>query len=892
MLTESAAGRRIPPAEMETCQEAMSVAYALIVRHPDLFFPTLIGHTEQDLSNEDTDYLSVDVSHPSLTPSRVPSESSISQLVLSLTETLQGSYLSREAGVSAGVTVAAAVGCGVSDPTTHAAALADAFFSDAPTNKTWASVNGVDDSFLDSLALSGEKTCMKSEAKNFTLFGRLSAVRGLLTAASADALSALLVRPNVESKNRDWSLLTDGCLPLLCSSLENSKDSHHKFHAAAALKSALVRIKALATSGSNDELNQGTDSNQSHLSVDTLLPKNVSNRISSILWANWEDPLSQTVKEIHLSFDCLLDIEDKRDGGSVSFLLDAANALLQKEASSKGRYVPLAFVVRRLGFHKLNRIAPDILKQTINAMRDESISTAAGNLVHALSASLLSELSSAEGGVNNSGNSYMKRVGKDELVVDCGLSVESVTKWRDWWIPEITEALLSKGRERVGASVYALPNLLKQDGASVIALLDTIVRSVTGTSSSHSSAASAVVAVLKSARSLGLLSLNDVNIVNKKTTLAATRTFEFINQEPSKEPSGYTIDPSWLYAASTCKDPRARCDALELLCLDGKRASLPGSLELEILKQTIVVNLRDSNAAFRNSLVSNVTRLLGRIRTGLSKAAVISTARPWLVPSENNSMNKQSDSTRGQRCFGAHAKGVRAIDDDEAFLLLEKGRLNVSWMQCLIRTLVTSSYPGAPYERKQTSLDLLQAVAATWEVGKETTCSLPPSSEWVSSQGPHMALAERFESSPYAACLGPDVVTCLLGSVVDSWDKLRVGAFTLLTKHPAPLAGVETSEQVEAHVQWAMTLSRSPRVRESDAAALLLRLLLRKYALDGGWEIILVPNIKATPPSQNVDEKNKSARAARSAKLLGTFISGFFSLSRACPHFMAFTHQY
>lgn len=56
-----------------------------------------------------------------------------------------------------------------------------------------------------------------------------------------------------------------------------------------------------------------------------------------------------------------------------------------------------------------------------------------------------------------------------------------------------------------------------------------------------------------------------------------------------------------------------------------------------------------------------------------------------------------------------------------------------------------------------------------------------------------------------------------LGAAVDSWDKLRVSAFNLLTRHPPPLAGMETPKKLEARLRWALALLRSPRVRESDA---------------------------------------------------------------------------
>ena len=208
-----------------------------------------------------------------------------------------------------------------------------------------------------------------------------------------------------------------------------------------------------------------------------------------------------------------------------------------------------------------------------------------------------------------------------------------------------------------------------------------------------------------------------------------------------------------------------------------------------------------------------------------------------------------------------------------------------------------SAYPGAPYERKQTALDLLLAVAETFPPetslsGKRKENAAYDAERDESSD--HELVASRLEASPYATlCLGPDVVTCLLGAAVDSWDKLRVCAFRLLSKHPAPLAGIDDADAVAAHFAWALALSRSPRVRESDAAALLLRLLFRKYALDGGWTIALTPETVATPPAAGEagdDARNpKKSRRTRTAKLLGaspakknTFVkrfSGFFSVA-------------
>ena len=141
------------------------------------------------------------------------------------------------------------------------------------------------------------------------------------------------------------------------------------------------------------------------------------------------------------------------------------------------------------------------------------------------------------------------------------------------------------------------------------------------------------------------------------------------------------------------------------------------------------------------------------------------------------------------------------------------------------------------------------------------------------------------ERSPYRVCLGADVTTALLGALVDSWDKLRVAAFTLLARHPSPLAGVTSAEEFGARARWALRLLRSPRVRESDAAALLMRLLLRKYAVDLGWDVTLSPEPKATAANATKRTKGETAARLLGERLDPSFRAGmfFYPVARTRP---------
>ena len=1065
MIQEAETGRRVPPAEMETCQEAISVAYALLQRHPGVFLGKQFDENDDD---DDDDVKKKRADDGDVSETRCLRAAS--SMIASLYRALQGSALSRENAVAAGVTVAAAVGAGVTDPRRHAAALADAFAEREPLTGSgpllpstsssadaWCRANGVAPAPMEALALATEtvtketatatrkvtqQTVTTSEINNnteqhkgmmtfrdlsdrMTPFGRLCAARGVLTAASAEALSFPLEVPaeaneagrasegdegeenKEKKKKKPWTLLTSYLFPYICASLERPGDSHHKYHAAAALRAALVRVKALAVAAGRgprekkekEELKTPAELTKK-FSLDDVFPPSSRDRVCDILWANWEDPLSQTVKETHLSFDTLLDVEEARvaeegrrgsDALPTAFLEDAARSLLKKDVSVKGRYAPLAMVARRLGARRLLALAPDLLTETLRAMRDDSVCTAAGALVAAVAQSLLAETTDGElmaekeagkktetaasvrrfdEGSRSRGS--LRRAGKDEGTVAAAGSAAALASWRAWWVGPLAEALLSPGRERAGAGTYALPAFLRLDGASVVPLLarireDPTLRAnaapaenteenendATETHASRrvSAVAAAVVATLRSARALGLLDPDDPSRVSRRVAEAAARTFawETTSGPDDDEPSGktnvpteettlrthsnsvvsYGVDASTLLAAATRRDARSRRDALDLLCADGKRASLPGALERKVLRSAIPTHLRDADPAFRSALVSSTTRLLGRIKAGCGRAAVFVRARPELarafrethdritpystpLPKEASSEKTEvkekfsktgtlPQETRGARCFGAHAKGARAVDDDEAARLIANASACVEFTEWLVKTLMRSAYPGAPYERKQTALDLLLAVAETFGVqgSPESDDMVTAASASVGnreSDADALAFAERLasrlEASPYAThCLGSDVVTCLLGAAVDSWDKLRVGAFRLLSKHPAPLAGVERPEAVAALFAWALALSRSPRVRESDAAALLLRLLFRKYALDGGWTVTLTPEVVATPPresesvadsqrlaSARTKKKSEKARRARTARLLGAspFIRFFF----------------
>lgn len=183
-----------------------------------------------------------------------------------------------------------------------------------------------------------------------------------------------------------------------------------------------------------------------------------------------------------------------------------------------------------------------------------------------------------------------------------------------------------------------------------------------------------------------------------------------------------------------------------------------------------------------------------------------------------------------------------------------------AWVVGLVHMLISNIYPGAPFERRCTALDLLNCVADSWKSADDV----------VEGFSEDLQNARCLLKSPYSVCMTSKPYTdVLLGALVDSWEKLRLTAFDLLCRHPSPLAGMETPAQLEARLCWAMELLRSPRVRESDAGALLIRLLIRKYVYGLKWEIHLSPIVRVSMPSDTSNIRDTGVRvlgASRNAR--------------------------
>ena len=169
------------------------------------------------------------------------------------------------------------------------------------------------------------------------------------------------------------------------------------------------------------------------------------------------------------------------------------------------------------------------------------------------------------------------------------------------------------------------------------------------------------------------------------------------------------------------------------------------------------------------------------------------------------------------------------------------------FIRWLLKKSVDSLYPAAPYERKATAIEILSCARNVTSILQEEGID----------NGYAKVLSEEL-------LYNEDVIRVLLKSSLDSWDRLRKSAFDLLCTLPSPLPGVETCSELCKYLTWAKSMVLSPVVKVSDAAALQLRLWIKKYVFELKWSLTLVPEVSVSVP-----EKLNDAQSPPVISLLG-----------------------
>lgn len=537
ILLDVSSGSRPSPVVMEQCQDAMSCMYYLLQRYPSKF-----------VNSENS--------------------SNIFRTSLSTILTvLNSSSFSRDCLIASAVSFCAAIQAfmGPAELSTFISRKLFGVFPDENSNGP----------ICYSDLIEG--------TRDLSILSRLCLLRGILTAIPREVLNANVTGSvNVSS----WTILYSGILPELCSYCENPIDSHFNFHALTVTQICLQQIKTSLLSGLTNFSN-GYEP----------FSEEVKARLLRIIWNNLEDSLNQTVRQVHLIFDLLLDIESslpssKDNGTTKSFLSKIAQDLLRLGPRCKGRYVPLASLTRRLGANSLLKFNSNLLFETAYAYIDDDVCCAI--------------------------TSFLKcflEILRDECWSEYGIE-KGYEAFRALSLPPLMQGLVSgHSKLRTNLNTYALPAVLDVDVDSIFPMLEfiTIGPGIRETKLKSDlkldQCIAALVSLIKVSRTMALIE-GDIDSDPSDSDHTAIILVKGVNVR---------VPVEWFVLSLMHSDNTVRIDAAESLFLNPKTSSLPSALELNLMRKVVPLNMRCSSTAFQMKWTSLFRKFFSRVRTALDR---------------------------------------------------------------------------------------------------------------------------------------------------------------------------------------------------------------------------------------------------------------------------------
>ncbi|KAF9103900.1 hypothetical protein BGX27_010317 [Mortierella sp. AM989] len=523
----------------------------------------------------------------------------------------------------------------------------------------------------------------------------------------------------------------------------------------------------------------------------------------------WEDPVDTVQHKVKNILELLLDIvylkaNMRGEHATPVFVTQLLERILMADGHRKSKHPILAILVGRVPIAEVVRIRQDALAQAILAL--EQLATAPGAAV-AINAMI--EKSWKECVEQDSLAAKVlvtaKKAAKDAAPADLALDSNAVRiarkaaiqPWINFWLKPVAQALTTDNdliRKHLGHFIFS--PLFSTCPEAFWVLLDVLNDQngaiYSGYICEEQYRFNAIVLAIKTARSLDLVDASNY------TDLPITSTSTLNSEKPK-------IDISVLHSAMYHASSDIRIDVLGILC-ESRRSTTPvATIEYELLKQFLPLNLNSVVPDFRQKLYSHIAKFLARVR-GNCYVLAREIARFHTPVGKKNLTQEQVDAMISER----EAK----VAETKAFL---------EW---LLDHIFSSIYPGASFQRVSTSLRLLGVMIKTF--GIEST-PLPPGSK--------PGDISRF---PFQLPIANEEHTkILLACLLNPFDHCREQALEILMTFKAPFAGYETKESVDGLVRWGLDWLKSTRAGESDSGGLVMKTIFVKYAIELGWDIQL-----------------------------------------------------
>ncbi|XP_051832283.1 thyroid adenoma-associated protein homolog [Antechinus flavipes] len=328
--------------------------------------------------------------------------------------------------------------------------------------------------------------------------------------------------------------------------------------------------------------------------------------------------------------------------------------------------------------------------------------------------------------------------------------------------------------------------------------------------------------------------------------------------------------PARVAACLACGDEAVRLAGASLLCGGPGSAQAPGPEELAVLQGFLWLNLSGSSASFRQLLQATVSRLLGRLRdsalavlrgqgeAGSGPARSLSCSpevSPRLLPGLLLGPCWAGEGAGDLETLETLGVGPEGVDSDRGLRRWAGGRRrlrrglpagfvgplgeNVDFVEWLLQLSVSQLGPASGFQRRRTSLLLLEALLATctdsWS--PERKKGQPPPNmaallSWARRSG-------RWDFTSRATLLA------LLSCLQDSTSEIREPATHLLHLYFPPALPVDLAG---ALLERACQALSSARGQEVEAGALMMQTLLQKVDSDTLQNIVPRPKEEGPAP--------------------------------------------
>lgn len=394
----------------------------------------------------------------------------------------------------------------------------------------------------------------------------------------------------------------------------------------------------------------------------------------------------------------------------------------------------------------------------------------------------LSVLGYLNGSVNGNASLFYERM-VSEMFKDCKKDQTLISKWEENCLSPIINFLAScEKKQRSAVFIHLLPKLLKANPHCLGFLVNGCKNKLqtSSTAAEHSALLHSIMFTLKTAKSLTLYELD------------------------------FERDLPFIEKAFIHNDHDIRLDAFDLVVTSTKKTAMPSKLELGLVIKFVRLNLRGCKSSFRYGFGDVIERFIKRVNE--------ISMRIFLLYQKNQSLDLLMDTSLPTSLSTKKLEELNKDRDSYALLM------NFLYEYAL--EVFNSLYPGCPHERLLVALDCCKSLLKTFSNNYTIDVFYPTNAE---KQVPWKRM-NLFSSK---------VVLTLLNALGSCWDKVRVVIYELLLMFPAPLSGFETPEKVKILITNASELIQSARLRESDAGALLFRLLFNKYTAELNWELQL-----------------------------------------------------